>query len=89
MLGSLIGVPQRGLGHLLGPIQAYCIAKKLPPLTSIVVGKEGLPGTGFIGAADVVSAQQKVFKHPWNKYACPSPEQFAEHRGGGTHANGK
>jgi putative restriction endonuclease len=33
----------------LGPIQDYCIAEQLPPLTSLVVQKRsGIPGHGFI-----------------------------------------
>lgn len=44
-LSKLIGVPAAGLGKLLEPIQSYCILKKLPPLTILVVQtKAGLPG---------------------------------------------
>jgi hypothetical protein len=37
-LGQLIGVPRHGLGQLLEPIQAHCLAHGLPPLTA---GDEG------------------------------------------------
>src|SRR6267378_7828397 len=37
IVGRLIGVPARGLGHLLEPIQSYCLVKGLPPLTILVV----------------------------------------------------
>ena len=47
-LGKPIGVPTAGLGQLLEPIQSYCIAHGLPPLTVLVVQQEsGLPGPGF------------------------------------------
>ena len=46
IVGRLIGVPARGLGHLLEPIQSYCLLKDLPPLTILVVQETtGLPGS--------------------------------------------
>jgi hypothetical protein len=57
-LGRLIGVPRQGLGQLLEPIQSYCIIHRRPPLTVLVVSDvDGVPGSGFIGAQDVPSAQ--------------------------------
>jgi hypothetical protein len=44
IVGNLIGVPARGLGHLLEPIQSYCLLNRLPPLTILVVSEEdGMP----------------------------------------------
>ena len=54
ILGKLIGVPARGLGHLLDSIQAYCVKHDLPPLTALVVDADsGMPGTGFNAASEV------------------------------------
>ena len=48
ILGKLIGVPARGLGHLLEPVQLYCLLHGLPPLTILVVSEDtGLPSSGF------------------------------------------
>jgi len=38
-LSKLIGVPAAGLGKLLEPIQSFCLLKRLPPLTILVVKK--------------------------------------------------
>jgi len=66
VLGRLIGVPAPGLGQLLDPIQTYCLAQGLPPLTSLVVSEDtGLPGSGFVAAEDVPRAQAAVFRHDW------------------------
>lgn len=75
-VGDLIGVPTSGLGHLLEPIQSYCLIKKLPPLTVIVVSKEtGLPGSGFV-AADFATGVQRVHAHNWLEEQSPTPEQL-------------
>jgi hypothetical protein len=77
LLGQLIGVPPRGLGQLLEPIQAYCQAHKLPPLTSLVVGKDtGMPGPGFDFTAEsnIPLAQARVFGHGWLGEEPPMPD---------------
>ena len=71
-LGRLIGVLRPGLGQLLEPIQSFCILNKLPPLTALVVSDvDGLPGSGFIGADHVPSAQARVFNHDWWRMTPP------------------
>jgi hypothetical protein len=78
LLGKLISVPPSGLGQLLEPIQSYCLLHGLPPLSALVVSKEsGLPGAGFIAAADLPREQMRVFEHDWLTTGCPSPEAFA------------
>ncbi len=81
ILGRLIGVPARGLGHMLEPIQAYCVEKQLPPLTIIVVLEEtGLPGSGFTAessAALFAKRQMEVFQFEWLGHAAPTPEALA------------
>src|SRR5688572_27525169 len=78
ILGKLIGVPQQGLGQLLMPIQSYCMRKELPALTSLVVDKDGIPGQGFIAAANVPKAQAEVFATAWLEEDVPTAEDFAE-----------
>lgn len=67
-LASIINTNPLSVGKALEPIQAYCIDYKLPPLTSIVVGKTtGIPGGGFIAwdVDDIETAYKKVFSYPW------------------------
>jgi hypothetical protein len=79
LLARLVGVPQAALGKLLEPIQSYCLLRKLPPLTILVVSsKSGLPGSGFIAAADIPKYQQLVFSFNWLKHGAPQPENFSE-----------
>lgn len=80
ILARAIGMPARGLGNMLEPIQSYCLIKKLPPLTILVVQKEtGLPGPGFSAVSkDIPKHQIKVFEYDWLKHGCPSPEEFAK-----------
>jgi alkylated DNA nucleotide flippase Atl1 len=79
MVGKLIGVPARGLGHLLEPIQSYCLEENLPPLTILVVQEEtGLPGSGFSAAtaAEFAKRQLQVFDYDWIERGAPTPEQL-------------
>lgn len=78
-LASLIGVPQPALGQLLEPIQSLCLGRSLPPLTALVIGRDtGLPGVGFVAAADVPAAQASVYRKDWSEIGCPSPDEFSE-----------
>jgi hypothetical protein len=65
-LAQLIGGMTPALGRWLEPIQSYCIINNLPPLTVLVVSERtGVPGAGFVAAADVPEAQARVFRHDW------------------------
>jgi len=78
-LAKLIGVPAAGLGQLLEPVQSFCLLKKLPPLTVLVVQQEtGLPGPGFVGATatEFARAQADVFSTDWLELGNPQPEQL-------------
>lgn len=78
-LAALIGVPTPALGGLLDPIQEYCRAHSLPPLTALVVSKvTGKPGAGFNAAEDVLAAQVQVFGFDWLQHGCPNPDDFDE-----------
>ena len=79
MVGKLIGVPARGLGHLLEPIQSYCLLKSLPPLTIIVVQEgTGFPGSGFSAASanEFSKKQLEVFDFDWLDHGAPTPAQL-------------
>lgn len=55
--------------NALEPIQAYCMANRLPPLTAIVVNSStGLPGPGFIAwdVDDIAQANALVFGFSWD-----------------------
>jgi len=78
ILGRLIGVPPRGLGQLLEPVQSYCLVHSLPPLTILVVREDtGLPSSGFTAAQDIPKTQLAVFQHDWLNTGAPSPEALA------------
>jgi hypothetical protein len=79
LVGKLTSMHPAGVGSVLEPIQSYCILKDLPPLSALVVNKAtGLPGPGFVAAADAPQAFVRVFEHDWLSNGCPSPEGFAE-----------
>jgi hypothetical protein len=79
LLGKLTGMHAAGLGAVLEPIQSYCMLSGLPPLTALVVNKStGLPGPGFIAAADVPKEFVRVFDHDWLSTGCPSPQQLSD-----------
>lgn len=51
--------------------------KKLPPLTILVVNDEtGVPGSGFVAAADIPKTQMEVFDFDWLEHGAPSVEDF-------------
>lgn len=78
LIAKAIGVPRTAVGGLLAPIQAYCLRKGLPPLTVLVVSeKDGMPGEGFIGAADIPQAQADVFGHAWLSSRAPTVEELS------------
>jgi len=65
-VSRLTGMAPQGLGQILEPIQSFCLLNHLPALSSIVVGaKTGVPGTGFIAAANVPTEQATVFEWRW------------------------
>jgi len=79
LLGKLVGVPRQGLGQLLEPIQSWCIKYDNPALTSLVVSdKTGLPGEGFIAAADVPAEQAAVFRWEWLDSTPPTAEELED-----------
>ena len=47
-LAEVLGIHHRPIRYVLGVLQDYCLAEKLPPLTILVVNQSGEPGPGFI-----------------------------------------
>lgn len=79
LVGKLTSMHTAGVGSVLEPVQSYCILHDLPPLSALVVNKAtGLPGLGFVAAADAPRAFARVFEHDWLSVGCPSPEVFVE-----------
>src|SRR5437868_14678695 len=73
--GRLIGVPRQGLGRLLQPIQSYCLVRRLPPLTLLVVSEvNGEPSPGFTATQQVPEERQRVFGFHWLGHPAPTPE---------------
>jgi hypothetical protein len=77
MVARACGVPRAAVGGFLAPIQDYCQQRGLQPLTVLVVSEEsGLPGEGFIAAADIPEAQARVFKEAWLDRAAATPAEL-------------
>jgi hypothetical protein len=79
MIARLTGVVRPSIGDFLRPIQQYCTEQKLAPLTALVVSDQsGLPGEGFIAAADLPAAQMKVFRQRWQELMVPTADQLED-----------
>lgn len=79
IVGRLVGVPARGLGQILEPVQSYCLVHKLPPLTILVVSETtGEPSAGFVAAQDISRAQLEVFAFDWLEHGAPSAEDLSQ-----------
>src|SRR5438270_12910820 len=77
LVARAVGVPRTAVGGLLWPVQSYCLARDLPPLTVLVVSDQsGMPGIGFIAAQDIPAAQARVFRHPWLDAQAPTVEEL-------------
>ena len=80
-LAKLIGASPRSIGAYLDPIHHYCLQRRLPPLTSLVVKNDtGAPGVGFQLAADVPRAQARTFAFDWTTCELPEPSALEEAR---------
>jgi hypothetical protein len=77
LVGKLIGVPRPGLGQLLEPIQSFWLLNGLPPLSCLVMSSQtGIPGDGFVAAADVPLTQAQVFAFRWKDRPPPEPGEL-------------
>jgi hypothetical protein len=64
---------------ILGHIAFYCVDNALPPLTSIVVGKDsGKPGAEIpINPAAIDQEREKVYRYDWYDVYPPSKDELA------------
>lgn len=79
-LAPSINTNPLNVGKALGPILFHCMDYRLPPLTSIVIGKNtGIPGDGFIAwdVDDIDSAHNMVYQYDWSAIKNPF-EGFGE-----------
>jgi putative restriction endonuclease len=67
----------RPVRFVLGPIQDYCLAERLPPLTIVVINQRGRPGSGFIALDPdrFDEGREEVYSYDWNTH--PNPFGFA------------
>ena len=66
-LANIIGVGKTiATSKMLGPIMKYCKARRLPPLTCLVVQKiSGLPGKGLVTVQDLPRQREEVYRTKW------------------------
>ena len=70
----------RPLSHILNFIMVYCSQHSLPPLTIIVVNKDGTPGAGFTETArhELDRKREDVFACDWYDIVPPTIDEFNE-----------
>ncbi|HBM22836.1 MAG TPA: HNH endonuclease [Alcanivorax sp.] len=72
-LARALGIHHRPIRYVLGLIQDYCLAEKLPPLTILVVSQSGDPGAGFIAHSfdDLAAGYESVWGYSWDDIENP------------------
>jgi putative restriction endonuclease len=66
-LGDQIGLHPRQIGRVLSVIQDYCLERRMPPLTILIVNKRtGEPGAGFRAwdADNIENGMEQVYGYP-------------------------
>lgn len=68
----------RPLASILNFIMVYCSQYELPPLTGIVVNKDGTPGAGFTETPrdQLDRKREDVFGYDWYGIVPPSVDEF-------------
>ncbi|MCQ9206862.1 MAG: hypothetical protein NG740_03160 [Omnitrophica bacterium] len=78
-LAKLMGYrDNRPLSSILGHVMYFCNQNNLPPLTIIVVNKDGTPGEGFSDAApdEFHKKREEVFLFDWFGIMPPTIQEF-------------
>ncbi|GLQ72712.1 HNH endonuclease [Vibrio penaeicida] len=72
-LGDAIGVHHRAIRFVLGVIQDYCLAEKIPPLTILIINSTGKPGDGFIAydLRNFGDGLEEVYDFKWEEHGNP------------------
>lgn len=67
-IGQSLEIHHRAIRFVLAEIQDFCLFEKLPPITILVVGQDGTPGTGFIAwnVDDLERGFELVYSYPWS-----------------------
>ncbi|HEY9878770.1 MAG TPA: hypothetical protein V6D29_09960, partial [Leptolyngbyaceae cyanobacterium] len=70
----------RPLSQILNFIMLYCAQNSLPPLTMIVVNKDGTPGAGFTETArhELDRKREEVFSFDWYGLVPPTIDELYE-----------
>lgn len=70
----------RPLTPILGHIMFFCAQSKIPPLTILLVNKDGTPGEGFTDADpdDFHRERERVFNFDWYGIFPPSVQEFRQ-----------
>jgi hypothetical protein len=68
----------RPLSPILGQIMFFCQQNELPPLTILVVNKDGTPGEGFTDADpdEFHRCREDVFNYDWYGIVPPKIKEF-------------
>ncbi len=75
-LGMKVGAA-RAMWQFLHPIMCYCKAKRIPPLTVLVVNKSTRrPGSGLTTLDDVNRDRDRVFAYDWFAMEPPTADNF-------------
>jgi alkylated DNA nucleotide flippase Atl1 len=80
-VAQMMGYPDnRPLSGILNYIMVYCSQHALPPLTIIVVNKDGTPGPGFTETSrhEFDRKREEVFACDWYDIVPPTIEEFNE-----------
>jgi len=76
-LAERIGLGPNLLAQPLGMVARYCVMRRLPPLTVLVVQADvGRPAEGFTWASDIDFAREAVYRHEWYVLKPPSANDF-------------
>lgn len=74
-LGDLVNIHHRVVRYPLDLIQKYCIKNNLPPLSILVVNRNGIRGQGFIKQGDLNLLEKKVQIFNWGTLVNPFNEK--------------
>ena len=80
-LSQFIGyTDSRPIWSVLGNIMFFCELKELPPLTALVVNKEGVPGNGLtsVSSNELNEKRENVFDFDWYSIVPPSSKIFRQ-----------
>ena len=76
-LSDLVGFKGAGVfAQTLGLIMTWCHGNGLPPLTALVVGRHGTPGSGLATTEDTDRDRERVYDADWYGIFPPSLDEL-------------